>query len=52
MDDVERLVGARAALFGGHAEARELFAFEADPNAKLEMAAPDDINGRNILGKA
>src|SRR5689334_8451067 len=51
-DDVERLVGARAALLGGHAEARKLFTFEADPDTKFETAARDDINGRNILGKA
>jgi hypothetical protein len=30
------LVGARAALLGGYAEARELFALEADPDTKLE----------------
>jgi hypothetical protein len=30
----------------------ELFAFEADPDTKFETAARDDINGRNILGKA
>ena len=30
---------------------RNLFAFEADPHAKFEAAARDDINGRNVLGK-
>ena len=51
-DDFERLVGARAALLGGHAEARKFFAFKADPDTELETAAQDDINGRNILGKS
>src|ERR1700730_1563880 len=51
-NDFERLVGARAALLGRHAETLKLFAFEADPDAKLEAAAGDHINGRNILGKA
>ena len=46
------MVGARAALLGGHAETRELFTFEADPDTKLETAARDDINGRDILGEA
>jgi hypothetical protein len=51
-DYFERLVGARAALLGRHAETGELFAFEADPDAKLEATAGDHINGCNILGKA
>src|SRR6266404_4447277 len=51
-DDFEGLVGARAALLRRHAETLKLFAFEADPDAKLEATAGDHINGRNVLGKA
>src|SRR5580704_13476986 len=51
-DDFEGLVGARAALPGRHAETLKLFAFEADPDAKLEATAGDHINGCNVLGKA
>jgi hypothetical protein len=50
-NDFERLVGARAALLRRYAEARKLFAFKADSDAKLETAARYDIDRRDVLGE-
>jgi hypothetical protein len=48
----ERLVGSRAALFERHTKPFELFPLEADAGAELETAPGDDIDCRDILGKA
>ena len=36
----------------GHTETFELFPFEADTDAELKTTAGDDINCRDVLGKA
>jgi hypothetical protein len=48
----EGLVGSRSALFERHTETFELFPFEADTDAELKTTAGDDINCRDVLGKA
>src|SRR5260370_3975397 len=49
---VEGLVGSRSALLVRHNETFELFQLEADPSAELETTAGDDVDCRDIFGKA
>ncbi len=46
------MVGSRSTLLVRHTETFELFPFEADPGAELETTPGDDIDCRNVLGKA
>jgi len=44
--------GSRSSFFERHAEAFELFVFEANSDAELQTPAGDHIDYSNVLGKA